>query len=180
MTEETTPPTADPAKEAPAYTVKNFLDPAVLKSDIAYSTNNLTDAMMTQPSMFAHYGMILSEASRQVDVVELLLENTESAVYQILRKEVVAAGEKVTEALLDKMVTRHPRVIAMRKALYEAKAVESKCKTAVEAFRHRRDMLVQHGLISREEMKGEIRIREASARDEALDAKKQEFLRSRT
>jgi hypothetical protein len=180
MTEETTPTTAEAAKEAPGYTVRNFLDPATLKKDISYSTNNLNDAMMTQASMFVHYGMLYAEASRQVDVVQLLLDNTESAVYRLLRKEAADAGEKVTEALLEKMVTRHPRVNAMRKSLYEAKYVEANCKSAVEGFRHRKDMLVQQGAQSREEMKGEIRIREASVRDEAIDAKKQAFLQGRT
>ena len=166
-TEEIT--TAEPiVKTASGYTVKDFVDPRQLKIDLTFSANDLTSAMMQQASMFSHYGVLAAQASRQTDVVELLLENTEAAVYKILRDQAVVAGEKVTEAQLEKVIQRHPRVIAMKKSLNEARRVEATCKTAVEAFRHRRDMLVQMGLISREEMKGELTI---AARNAAADAR---------
>lgn len=159
--------TADAVVHAPGYTVRDFIDPAELKRDVAFSANDLTSAMMQQASMFSHYGMMSSNAARQVDTVKLLLENTEAAVYKMLRDQAAVNGEKVTEAQLEKLVTRHPRVIAMKKSLNEAKRVESNTKIAVEAFRHRRDMLVQMGLISREEMKGELSIRAKTTAEDA-------------
>ena len=167
---EPTPTTGDPATVETAYKVHDFINTTELKRDLTFSNNDLTSAMMQQASLFAHYGVILSKASRQVDVVKLLLENTEAAVYKILRNKAVEDGEKVTETLLEKSVSRHPRVIGMKKALNEARRIESDCKIAVESFRHRRDMLVQMGLISREEMKGEMSIRVKSAHEEARDA----------
>lgn len=149
------------------YHVRDFVDAAQLKQDLAYSPNNLTDAMMNQASIFSHYGVLAAEASRQVDTVKMLLENTEAAVYQKIRSDIAQAGEKATEAQMEKLVARNPRVIAMKKALGQAKRVENICKTAVEAFRHRRDMLVQAGLLSREEMKGEVRIAERNAMEDA-------------
>jgi hypothetical protein len=168
----TEPTTGDTAKEPVTYPVKDFIDARQLKSDLAYSPNDLTSAMMNQASMFSHYGVLAADASRQVDVVKMLLEQSEAAVYKLLRDQAAAAGEKVTEAQLEKQVARHSRVISMKKALNEAKRVESIGKTAVESFRHRRDMLVQLGLISREEMKGELRIGERNARDDAMSAQK--------
>ncbi|QNH71680.1 hypothetical protein V1VFAS_113 [Rhizobium phage V1VFA-S] len=166
----TTPTTADAATVSTTYQVRDFVDAAQLKRDLAYSPNNLTDAMMQQASMFSHYGILAADAARQVDVVKMLLENTEAAVQQIIRDELAGAGEKVTESMVAAKVARHTRTISMKKALNEAKRVESICKTAVEAFRHRRDMLVQQGLISREEMKGELTIRERNAREDALES----------
>jgi len=64
------------------YTVRDFVDAGKLKSDLAYSTNDLSDAMMRQASLFSHYGVLLAQASHQVDVVKMLLENTEAAVYR--------------------------------------------------------------------------------------------------
>lgn len=168
--------TADPVKSAPGYNIKDFVDPAQLKVDLAFSDNDLTTAMMQQASLFSHYGVLLAQASRQVDVVDLLLENTEAAVYKMLRDRAATAGEKVTETMLEKMVSRHERVIAMKRSLNEAKRVEATCKTAVEAFRHRRDMLVQMGLISREEMKGELSIRAKSANEEAIRESAKRYL----
>lgn len=166
----TTPTTADAAPRSQGYTIKDFVDPAQLKKDLTFSNNDLTSAMMQQASLFSHYGVLAAQAARQVDVVKLLLENTEAAVYKLLRDQAAAAGDKVTEVQLEKMIARHDRVIAMKKSLNEAKRVESITKTAVEAFRHRRDMLVQMGLISREEMKGELSIRAKSAAEMARES----------
>lgn len=161
--------TADPAKRAPGYTINEYVDPAQLKKDLAFSNNDLTSAMMQQASMFSHYGVLASQASRQVDVVKLLLESTEAAVYKLLRDHAATNGDKVTETQLEKSVARHERVVAMKKSLNEAKRVESSAKIAVEAFRHRRDMLVQMGLISREEMKGELSIKVKTAHELARE-----------
>lgn len=171
--------TGDAATKAPGYTVRDFIDPAQLKRDLAFSDNDLTSAMMQQASIFSHYGVLASQASRQVDVIKLLLENTEAAVYKMLRDQAVQASEKVTEAQLEKLVSRHERVIAMKRSLNEAKRVESTAKIAVESFRHRRDMLVQMGLISREEMKGELSIRAKSVAEEARESQTQMMIERR-
>lgn len=168
--------TADPAPITPGFTIHEFVDAAELKSDLAFSGNDLTSAMMQQASLFSHYGILASKASRQVDVVKLLLENTEAAVYKLLRDQAATAGDKVTEAQLEKMIARHARVIAMKKSLNEAKRVEATAKIAVESFRHRRDMLVQMGLISREEMKGELSMQAKTTAENARDSVVQQVL----
>ena len=138
--------------------VKRLIDESQLKADLAFSQTDLSSAMMTQASMATHYGMIAAKASRQTHDLELALEVAEAKVYRNLRDASVAAGEKVTEAQLAKSVAIHPTIVALNKALNESKQVEAQSKTAVEAFRQRRDMLVQAGLLSREEMKGEVSI----------------------
>lgn len=149
------------------YNVRQFVDASQLKHDLGYSLNDLSNAMAEQASMFAHYGVEAAKASAQVDTVKLLLENAEAAVYRMERDKAADAGEKVTEALLEKRVIRHPRVISMKKALNEAKQVEAVAKIAVESFRHRKDMLVQHGAQAREELKGELRMGAISAAEQA-------------
>jgi hypothetical protein len=151
--------------------VVSFIDPHQLKKDLAYSMANLSDAMSQQASLFAHYGGLAAKSSRQADQLDLYVDTTEAAVYRMLKDGIVAAGEKVVVADLDRQVKRHPRVIKARQAHNKAKQIESMAKTAVEAFRHRRDMLIQQGLISREEMKGELSIvakREGAAHIEDL------------
>lgn len=155
------------------YTVKSYVDAEQLQKDLSYSDADLTSAMMRQPSLIAHYGNLHADASRQTEVVKMLLENTEAAVYRKIREDMTAAGDKFTEAVLEKAVTRHPSVVKIRKGLIEARKIEQIAKNAVEAFRHRRDMLIQIGLMQREELKGEVRINAASARDQALDHYKQ-------
>lgn len=158
------------------FQVKDFIDARQLKQDLAYSNNDLTSAMMEQASNFAYYGIQAAEASKQVDVIKMLLENTEAAISKMIRHELAEAGEKATEPAIAARIARHNRVIAMKKALNDAKRIEATGKIAVEAFRHRRDMLVQAGLISREELKGELRIGEKSAREEAAGAQRDRAL----
>ena len=158
------------------YQVRDFVDVAQLTKDLAFSPANLSDAMMQQAAMFSHYGVLAAEASRQVDVVKLLLETTEAAIDNLFRSKAVSLGEKTTEAQLEKRVSREARVIGMKQALNEAKRIEATAKTAVEAFRHKRDMLIQMGLISREEMKGDLRINGsayAQTRQDAEDAQRE-------
>lgn len=177
-TTEPTPTTADPVVKPLNFAVKDFIDATQLKRDLAYSEADLGTAMSQQASLFAHYGQLAAQASHQVDVVKMLLESTEAAVYKLERDAAAKAGTKVTEVLLEKIVSRHSHVISMKKALNKAKQIEAMGKTAVEAFRHRRDMLVQRGLISREEMKGQLSIGAKSAHEEAFELKKQAVLRS--
>lgn len=151
-----------------AIKVRNYIDPAQMKKDLGYTLADLSGAQAEQAQLFAHYGVQAAKAARQVDNIKLLLENTEAAVYRALRDRMVSAGEKFTETLLDKMVSRHEKVIKVKKALNEAKQIEAVSKTAVEAFRHRKDMLVQHGATEREEMKGELVTRLRSSREEDL------------
>lgn len=176
MSEET-----DDLKTAPRPTVRvvrvvNFIDEAQLKKDMGYSLADLSTAMMDQASLLVHYGVLQAKASKQVDDMKMLLENAEAAVYRRLRDTAATAGEKITEAQLEKAVARHPQVVAYKRAVNEAKQVESVAKIAVEGFKHRKDMLVQHGATSREEMKGEVRIAMRNANEDQLDGLKDRFL----
>jgi hypothetical protein len=156
--------------------VEQFVDAMQLRSDLSYSTADLSSAMMQQASMFAHYGVLAAKASRQVNNMKMLLENTQAQVYRVVRDELTKAGEKTTESQLDKMVTRHTRVRSVQMALNEAKQIEDMAKTAVESFRHRRDMLVQHGFIQREEMKGELKIGAQKEREQSVEDLKESYL----
>jgi hypothetical protein len=149
--------------------VEQFIDTDQLKRDMTYSLSNLSDAMMTQASLFAHYGVLSSKASKQVDNIKLLLENAEARVYRILRDEAVTAGEKKTEVQLEKAVAIDSRVITYKRSLNEARQVEIITKIAVESFRHRRDMLIQQGLLSREEMKGNLTIAERNRSNDSVE-----------
>ncbi|QIG69120.1 hypothetical protein EVB78_087 [Rhizobium phage RHph_N1_15] len=157
--------------------VRNYIDSAKLKEDVGYSLVDISGAQAVQAQLFVHYGTLAAKAARQVDNIKLLLENTEAAVYRVLRDAMIAKGEKVTEALLDKMVTRHERVTAVKKALNEAKQIEAVAKIAVEGFRHRKDMLVQHGATEREEMKGELVTKLRSSREEDMNNLKESYMK---
>lgn len=181
MSEEIETPEAEAATPrratARAYRVRQFIEPEQLAKDMSYSLADLSDAMVQQAPLFAHYGTLAAKASRQVDDLKMLLEVTEAKVYRVVRDEFAKAGTKVTEAQLEKTVAVHPQVIAVKKALNEARQIEATAKTAAEGFRHRRDMLVQQGLISREEMKGELSIARRNEAEGQVEAAKERVMR---
>jgi hypothetical protein len=146
--------------------VKTFIDPAQLRKDISFSTADLSTAMVQQASLAVHYGVLLAQATRQVHSLELALEVAEAKVYRKLREEAATSGAKITEAQLEKQVAIHETVIKLKRAVAEAQQVEAVGKTAVEAFRQRRDMLIQQGLITREDMRGNLSIAEKRAAEE--------------
>lgn len=156
--------------------VTNYIDSGSLKTDLAYSSSDLTSAMMTQASLFAHYGVLLAQSAAQVDKFKMLLETAEARVYRQIRDAADLAGKKVTEPLINSEVANNLKILQIKKALNEAKQIESLAKTAVEAFRHRRDMLVQHGLIEREEMKGSLSIATKRANEEQMAGAKERVL----
>jgi hypothetical protein len=163
-------------KKAKTITVVDYVDAAQLKADLAYSTADLSTAFMKQASLFAHYGILAAKASRQVNNIKMLVENTEAQVSRIIRDELAATGAKVTEGNIAAQVTRHERVRAAQRALNEARQIEDVTKTAVEAFRHRRDMLIQQGFIQREEMKGELKIGAANERAQDVEDLKAAYM----
>lgn len=138
--------------------VKSFIDRDELKRDVGYSNADLSTAMAEQASLFVHYGALAAEASRQVDQFKTRLSIAESAIYRTIRDKMTADGDKFSEPMLAAKVAEHPKIRQIKIAINEAKQVEATCKIAVEGFRHRRDMLIQQGLLSREEMKGELSV----------------------
>lgn len=158
--------------------IQNFIDEEQLSRDVAYNPLDLTTAMMQQSSFFVEYGRLHAQAARQLDTIELYVKNLEATVYQQHRNKMTAAGEKFTESVLDKAVLRDSRVQNAMKALNDARHVERMTKMAVDGFRQRRDMLIQHGLIFREEMKGELVMKENS-RGQAQGAREMELRKQR-
>lgn len=170
------------AENRPSLTfkVRQFIDPDEAKRDLAYSAANINDAFMNQASKFAYYGVLLAKASRQVNDIELTIETAEAKILRDTRDSYVRLGKKVPAVdSLKAEVANHPKIIALKKALNEAKQIEALGKTVVEAFRQRKDMLVSHGLISREELKGELAIQVKKIHEEDLREQTKSFLERR-
>jgi hypothetical protein len=164
MSDEAQTQEAPPAPALPApkpvqvrqVRVVDYLKEEDLKTKLSYSLNDLSTAMAEQASLFAHFGVLAAKASRQVDNIKILIENTEARVDREIREAMAILNEKITEGIVERKIARHPQVVAYKRALNEAKQVEKVANTTLEAFKHRRDMLVQAGAISREERKGEL------------------------
>jgi hypothetical protein len=147
--------------------VRAFVDPKEMATDCQIRASDLNGAFMDQAALLVHYGQQASKAALQVDRIKQLVKVAEAQIDKELRDEAAEEGKKLTEAMIEKAITRHPKMIQLTKALNEAKHQESLANVAVEGMRHRRDMLVQLGAQHRSEMQGEIRVAMGEARAQA-------------
>lgn len=146
--------------------VKIFINPVAFKEDVSINMADLDGAFMTQASLFAHYGMQAAKAAEQMDNLKLLLDVTEAKLSVEHRDDLMSTPGKVTEAMIASAVMTDPRYIRVRKGYNESKGVLEMLKASTEAFRQRRDMLIQLGTNAREERKGEIFIKSKEAEEE--------------
>lgn len=152
---------------AAEVTVEHFVTPEELKEDLSINPTALSEAMVKQAALFSHYAVLSSRASRQYDHLKQRAEIVASKVDKELRDQAADEGKKVTEAALGKELARDRRVVAANKLVNEARMIADLAKNALEAFKQRRDMLVQIGLMQREEMKGELSISMKKEREAA-------------
>lgn len=169
---------AEPEKPAAKpVRVLNFVDPTKVKGDLTYSIANLSGAMVDQAALFAHYGELAAKAARQVDDLELMLDVAKAKVSRVVRDEAAKAGLKPSVAQVEADVMVHGKVIEYRQAINAAKQIEASAKTLVEAFKQRKDMLIQLGAGEREEKKGELRINAKRIVEEDMQERQSRLLR---
>jgi hypothetical protein len=137
--------------------------PEELQKDLAFSNADLTSAMMNQAGLFARYAAIAARLQKVADTKELIVEITEAKVDKAIRDAAAKAGEKVTEASLAKSIRLNTDYVKAVQAYNNARMNADLAKNALEAFKQRRDMLVQIGVAAREEMKGELFVKAREA-----------------
>jgi len=138
-----------------------------LHVDLEIKPAELDAAFRGQASLFAHYGEKHVEMMRQEARAKMMLEVTEAKLDKQLRDEAAAASAKITEKQIEQAIARTGDYVKALNAYNEAKAAAELAKVGVEAFRQRRDMLIQIGANDRQEMKGDLVMRQ---RDEAHEA----------
>lgn len=148
--------------------LQTFITQEQLQKDLAFSELNLSDAFTRHAALYAHYATLSHKAEYQSDRRETAVKIAYATLAKKYRDDVVAAGEKrPTKDEIDNAVQLMPEYIAVVKVAHEAKFIAGLVKEAARAFMQRRDMLVQMGAASREEMKGELRMRELGATEDA-------------
>lgn len=144
--------------EAVKGRVRIFVTPSQIKREVAFSDNNLSGAMMEQASLYSYYGAIVAQAQRQVDGFENELAVKKATVANALRDRAAALGTKTTEAAIADRVICDPEVQQITKWLIDARTVHELIRQTCEAFKQRRDMLVQVGKRQLEELEGQLRL----------------------
>ena len=139
--------------------VQTFIDQTELKSDIAFNEDDIQVAFMNQASLFVHYAQKAHKARFQSDSLKNKIDVLESRLDGQIRKAAASDGVKLTESAIASMIKSDPEHIKATQMYLEARTIADLCKDVLEAFRHRRDMLVQFGADVRQEREGELRMR---------------------
>ncbi len=153
--------------------VEQFISAEQLSEDLQFSPVNLSDAMMTQASQFAYYAGVNAKAQHQVDRFKLKVEVLEAKLDKSIRDTAADEGKKTTDKSIMAEIKRNPAYVMIVKALNESKMVAALAKEGLEAWRHRKDMLIQLGAAQREEQKGELRMNIGAAMSENSAALKE-------
>lgn len=137
-----------------------IIDVEQLKKDITFAESEIDNAMQEQASLFVHYAVLHAHAGAFADKVKNLLRLTEASVGKTIREDAEVSGAKITERKIEESILLDKGVQKLKSTLIEAEMDEQIAHSALEAFRQRRDMLVQRGVALREEAKGTVRVRE--------------------
>ncbi|MPQ56343.1 hypothetical protein [Duganella sp. FT27W] len=151
---------AKPAAAAnrPAFELKFHIDVEKFRDDTRVSETTLDDCMMQQASLRAYYGAQAAHSEAQHSRLKLKSEVLEAALYKKFRKELLDAGEKPTEKLIDAYVKDDANYRALENLVIEAQTIANINKSLVDSLKDRRDMIIQLGADRREDGKGQARV----------------------
>lgn len=124
-------------------TIKSLIDPKQMKEDVAFSDVDLDSAWMDQSVKAASYGVLSARAEHQEAAAKNRLAIVEASISNELREHYASEGIKVTEKRLENEVIADSRYQQAFKDWNDAKLITGLGRTAIEALRQRRDMVVQ-------------------------------------
>lgn len=149
----------------------DFIDPDQLALDVSFFRENLSEAFSNQAALFSFYGGKAHDAQKEADKSKIALEIMEARIDKEIREDMIAEGTKVTEKMVENAIKRDSRYQKAQMRLVDAKHIAGLCRTAVDAFAHRRDMLVQSGADVRKDMEGSMRMHGATSADMVSSAR---------
>lgn len=143
----------------------NFISPEAMLKDVGFTAETVTSAFISQASLFSYYAAKHARAERQEARAKHNLEIVEAILDKKYRKHFRDEGVKFTETVIANEIIASKMHREATDDYIDAKQICSVCKAAVEAFRHRKDMLIQVGADSREEKKGALRMLDTPTRE---------------
>lgn len=127
-----------------------------LAEDVSIRDSDLSGCMTEQASLYAHYSSLYASAMLNASRAKIKADIARAEAYKRHRNRFIAKGVKFTESMLEAEVMMDSAYQEALELANVLKYQETLCKEGLEAFKHRRDMLVQKGKSALEELKGEL------------------------
>lgn len=165
------------SEEAPkASGLKNFIDDKQVKVDISINTADLDSTMIQHAALELHYATQTAHARFQFERIKSAVEILEARLDAEHREALnapPAEGEKKkapTEAQIKAAILTDKRYAAAQSKLFEAQHIWKLCEATENAFRSRKDMLLEVARDRRKEREGELRVLEEKASQASREA----------
>ena len=132
--------------------VEEIIDP---NEDLAVYDGDLISEFSEQPSKFAFYGGLYSDAEVTLKEFELAQRTYEAENEQLMRERILSrfgATERITEAKLEAEFIRDEEWNKMQQAILVWKRKVGQLEVCKEAFKQRAQMLWNIGATRRQEM----------------------------
>lgn len=135
--------------------VEELIDMAQFQKDVKINPLDLQNGLFEHAGFYAYYGTLAARAARQMAKWKGYLERTEAKVAQTIR---LAAEKKPTEAEINSKVRLDAAYQKVLSKYHHACEVYSNCKTAMDAFWQRKEMLTLAARFEMEEKRGALRV----------------------
>ena len=153
-----------------------LIDPKQFQKDVSINPVDMDSNLIQQAALFAQYAVKHADAQTLEGRRRLKRDIIKAQVDKKVRDQLASEGGKVTEAIVTSKINQDKDYVNHQLALNEAKANTALGWAALEAFRQRRDMVIQLCVAAREEGKGTARVQEAVAGEGVEGAKRQRAL----
>ena len=148
-----------------------------LRKDLQIRDSDLDGCMTEQASLYGYYATLYAKAQYEADRAKNQIEVIKAKRYAALRNAKTGRGAKFTEAQLEAEVLRSVDVINAHDKANRAKMRATIIREGLEAFKQRRDMLVQKGKARLEDLKGELYLRGKTGEGETARQRMDKALR---
>ena len=119
--------------------------------------------MVRHSALVNLYGIKAAMALHQAKKAKQQLDLVRAQLSQDFREDGDSKGVKLTERAIEDHVTCHPKYQEAVSVYHDSVRIADMAESVVEAFKQRRDMIVNRGKVSLEEMKGSVRVMNSSS-----------------
>ena len=147
--------------------LKTFVDPDQVKVDISINMSDLDTAMIEHPGLELHYAMQTAHSRRQYERLKAATEILEAKIDAETREKWVGE-KKPTEAAIKAAVLADKRYSSAQSKLIDAQHIWKLCEATENAFRSRKDLLLEVARDRRKEKEGQMRVLEGQEMRESV------------
>lgn len=148
----------------PTYSVGAATYESTLQEDLFINRTDLSEEFSTHAERFAFYATCYELAAAKAESAKIQLERMYALLDHEKRSELLMAGVKTTEKMVENSVITDDRYVSAQDMYVEFSRQAALLKAAMTAMQHRKDMLIQLGSAARAELQADISIKAAHAR----------------